>query len=540
VDDPPAAYLVGSSWENEIAMNWRTYALLFILGLVVSLGVASFQSLPGYLDSDYYFVGGLQLVEGKGFTEPFLWNYLDDPGGLPHPSHIYWMPLSSILAAIGMVVTGQHTYAAARLIFILIAACIPPLTAHLALNVTGRRDLSLTSGLLAVFSVYYLPFMPVTDNYGPFMLLGGLIFLLMKTKRWWAYLVMGLLVGLMNLARSDGLLWLGLMGLLVLWLSTMRDEPLKNKIQSFVTFGVLVVLGYFLVMGPWYVRNMMVFGSPMAPGGNRILWLTNYNDTFAFPADQVNMESWLEAGWGAALKVRLWALQMNVMNAFAAQGGILLFPFILIGFWHLRHDIRTRLAGTGWLILLIVMTLIFPLAGARGGFFHAGAAFQTFWWVLAPLGLARLVDVLYRRNILTAEHAGTVFQGMLVLVCVLLSGVILQVRILGTGWQPEEELYIKVEQFLVERGADLDEVAIVRNPAGYYLVSGRPTIVMPPGGPETVLAVAARYNASYFVLEPGGVLEEYQDIYENYESYQGLEYLGEVDGARIYALHPTE
>jgi hypothetical protein len=206
----------------------------------------------------------------------------------------------------------------------------------------------------------------------------------------------------------------------------------------------------------------------------------------------------------------------------------------------MRRDIRARLAGTGWLILLAVMTLVFPLAGARGGFYHAGAAFQPFWWVLAPLGLARLVEVLYRRNILTAEHAGTVFQGMLVLVCVLLSGVILQVRILQSGWQPEEELYIEVEQFLVENGATQDEIAIVRNPAGYYIVSGRPTIVMPPGGPDTVMAVGMRYDASYFVLEPGGILEEYQEIYENYESHQGLKYLGEVDNARIYALHPAE
>jgi hypothetical protein len=129
---------------------------------------------------------------------------------------------------------------------------------------------------------------------------------------------------------------------------------------------------------------------------------------------------------------------------------------------------------------------------------------------------------------------------MLVLVCVLLSGVILQVRILQSGWQPEEELYIEVEQFLVENGATQDEIAIVRNPAGYYIVSGRPTIVMPPGGPDTVMAVGARYGASYFVLEPGGILEEYQEIYENYESHQGLKYLGEVDSVRIYALHPAE
>jgi hypothetical protein len=521
-------------------MNWRTYTFLAFLGLMVAIGVASFQSLPGYLDSDYYYVGGLQLVEGKGFTEPFLWNYLDAPDGLPHPSHTYWLPLSSILAAISMFLTGQHTYAAARLIFILIAACIPPMTARLALDVTGRRSLAMTSGLLAVFSVYYLPFMPVTDNYGPFMLLGGMVFMLVKKERWWAFLLMGLLAGLMNLARSDGLLWLGLLGLLALWRSTETNHSTRDKIRSFIASGFLILIGYLIVMAPWYARNISVFGSPMAPGGNRILWLTNYNDTFAFPADQVNVDAWLEAGWGAALKVRLWALRMNLTNAFAAQGGILLFPFILVGLWSIRHDIRAKLAATGWLILLTVMTLVFPFAGARGGFFHAGAAFQAFWWSLAPLGLSTLVDALYHRKILTAKHAGTVFQGMLVAVCVLLSAVILQVRVLQPGWQPEEELYIDVEQFLVENGARQDEIAIVRNPAGYYIVSRRPTIVMPPGGPDTILALAHHYGASYFFLEPGGILEEYQAMYERFEVNPGLEYLGEVDDARIYAVHPAE
>lgn len=521
-------------------MNWRIYTLLFVLGLAVSLGTASLQDSPGYLDSDYYFVGGMQLVEGKGFTEPFLWNYLDDPVGLPHPSHTYWLPLSSILAAISMFVTGQHTYEAARLIFILLAALVPPVTAALALDVTKQRGLALTSGLLAVFSIYYLPFMPVTDNYAPFMMLGGLIFLLMKKERRWVFFVMGLLTGLMNLARNDGLLWLALVGLLSLLRSFEFERPLKYKIQSFIFSGTLVVLGYMLVMGPWYARNIAVFGSPMAPGGNRILWLTNYNDTFAFPADLVNRDSWLEAGWGAALKVRLWALRMNALNAFAAQGGILLFPFILIGFWQLRHDIRSKIAATGWLILLSAMTLVFPLTGARGGFFHAGAAFQMFWWSLAPLGLSHVVKKLKERKIFTAPHAGTVFQGMLVVVCVLLSGIIIQWRILQSGWHPELQLYNEVEQLLVEQGATPDEIAIVRNPAGYYIVSGRRTLVMPPGGTETILAVASKYGASYFILEPEGVLKEYEQIYEHFDIQPGLEYIGEVDGARIYAIHAAE
>ena len=75
-------------------MTWRIYALLFLLGFSVVFGVAQFQSSPGYMDADYYYATGLVLAEGQGFTEPFLWNYLDNPSGLPHPSHAYWMPMT--------------------------------------------------------------------------------------------------------------------------------------------------------------------------------------------------------------------------------------------------------------------------------------------------------------------------------------------------------------------------------------------------------------------------------------------------------------
>jgi hypothetical protein len=231
---------------------------------------------------------------------------------------------------------------------------------------------------------------------------------------------------------------------------------------------------------------------------------------------------------------------MNILNTFAAQGSILLFPFILIGFWQVRNDIRAKFAATGWLILFVAMTLGFPLIGARGGFFHAGAAFQTYWWSLAPLGLQHFSGILRERNIFTARHSGTVFQGMLVVICALLSGFIIQLRILQPGWQPESQMYEKVEQILVEQGAILDEIAIVRNPALYYIVSGRSTIVMPPGGPDTILALASKYDAAYFILEPEGVLKEYKQLYEQPDIRSELEYIGEVEGAKVYAIHVAE
>ena len=196
-------------------MTFRTYLFLFLFGLAVPVFIAQFQPIPGYLDSDYYFAGGIQLATGKGFTEPYLWNYLDGTTSLPHPSHSYWMPLASIISALGMWLTGQTTYASARLFFLLIAAFIPPLTAALAYTFSQRRDLAIASGLLAIFSVYHAPFVGVTDNFSLFMLFGGLYFLFVtqliqdptRTRNWF---FLGLLSGLMTLSRSDGLLWLGI------------------------------------------------------------------------------------------------------------------------------------------------------------------------------------------------------------------------------------------------------------------------------------------------------------------------------------------
>src|SRR5690349_14538178 len=246
-------------------MNWRHYAFLLAIGFMVPFGISRFQTLPGYMDADYYFSGGVQLAKGHGFTEPYLWNYLDDPTRLPHPSHTYWMPLASIVSALGMWVTGQSTYPAGRLPFILLSACVPLLTAALAFNISRQTRLAMVSGFLSIFSLYYAPFMPVPDNYALFMLLGGAFLFLAPRPEKWIPVALGALAGLMTLARSDGLLWLGLAGLTVMWKYTHKTEGVKNTftewLQLIVPAGFLVILGYLLTMGFWHVRNMNLFGS---------------------------------------------------------------------------------------------------------------------------------------------------------------------------------------------------------------------------------------------------------------------------------------
>ena len=287
-------------------------------------------------------------------------------------------------------------------------------------------------------------------------------------------------------------------------------------------------------MSPWYARNLSTFGSLMAPGGVRALWLTNYNDTFAFPASQLTMQSWLASGWSAILQARLAALRLNLLNAFAAQAGIFLFPFILVGLWQLRKDVRVRFAALAWILLLAAMTLVFPFAGQRGAFFHAGAALQPIWWGLAPVGLDSMI-AFARRKGLFDDRAFVIFRASLVGIAVLMTAVIFAIRVLP-GWEREDGHYAGVEILLVQQGAPREAVIIVRNPPGYNVVTGRPSIALPAGGIPAILAVAARYDARYLVLEPEGTSTELRALYDQPDSNPLFRYLGESDGNRLYEI----
>jgi hypothetical protein len=519
-------------------MTRRDLLLLFLLGLAVPLVIAQFQSLPGYMDADYYFGGGLQLASGKGFTEPYLWNYLDDPAGLPHPSHTYWMPLASLVAAWGMFLGGL-TYAAARLPFLLLAACVPPLTATLALSFSQNRALAFISGLLACFPVYYAPFLPVTDNYAIYMILGGSYFLLLqKEVSSGKFVLLGITSGLMTLARSDGLLWLGVTFLLALW-QARRLNPSAQLRFTFhsLRFILFAILGYLLVMGFWYARNLSLFDSLMAPGTRYALWLTSYNETFAYPPAQISFENWLAAGLDSALNARLTALRLNLLNAFAAQGGIFLFPFIAIGLWQFRRDLRVRVGALAWIGLLFAMTLAFPFAGPRGAFFHAGAALQPLWWSLAPIGLDSVIGSARRRGWFTSQ-AFAVFRGALVALALAMTVLIVYIRVIQPGWETEDGLYVQVEQRMVESGAQPGDIVIARNPPGYYVATGRSAIALPSSGLESVLAVAARYEARYLVLEEKGVTGDLRTLYDAPDANPSFEYLGETDGTKLFEILP--
>lgn len=508
-------------------MTRRAYIILIILALMLQFAVSRLQAVPGYLDADYYYSGGLQLAKGQGFNEPYLWNYLDDPEGIPHPSHGYWFPLASIVSALGMWLTGHANYESGRIFFILLASLVPPLTAALSYRFFQNTAFAWTSGLLAVFPVFHLPFLPVPDNYGIFMIAGGLMFLIADRPRPWFW--MGLFAGFMSLARSDGLLWLALTFLFILW--RVRDE--KLGFVSFIQFCVIAFSGFILVMGPWYIRNLNAFGSIMSPAGSRALWLTTYEETFIYPASKLTIDSWLANGWKSILEIRWWSFTTNIQSVIAAQGHLILFPFIVIGMAKMRKDRRVQLAFTAWMILFFVMSFIFPFAGARGSFFHAGAALQPLLWTLAPFGLEHAVAWARKMNRFN-DHAYVVFRVALVQIVVMLSAWVVWVRVIQEGWDEGELSYPAVERFLIEHGAQPGDSIVVLNSPGYFIMTERPAFSQPYGDVNTLLSLADRYDIRYFAFEPRGRLELLRDLYDNPGNYDQLLYLGEVNEIRIF------
>ena len=527
-------------------MSRRFYFFLFAAGLLVYGLAAAWQNAPGYMDADYYYAGALRLSGGVGLSEPYLWNYLGDPPGLPAPAFAYWMPLVSLLAAVGLKL-GLGWWGA-RLPLLLLAACAPPLAARLAWTLTGATFAARLSGILALFPGFYLAYLGTTDAFAVYMVLGSLFMLLAFETRVGLNLRMaglGALAGLMHLARADGLLWLAAaLGVAIWQLWRLRAGIARPALWVSLA---LPLVGYILVMAPWYARNLQAWGALFPPGNGRALWLVEYEQTMIYPASRLNFSAWLEAGWNAHLADRLEALSSNAQTILAVQGGVVLFPFMAMGAWKLRRSPLVRLGALVWGMTLAAMSLVFPYAGMYGGFFHSGAAVQPLLWALAPVGLeAAVAWTAKQRRWQRGAQVLRFMAALLVITGALLSGGLYAMRVIGSegelehpetwAWHVSPVHYLAVESALVRQGAAPGQVVLVNNPPGYYLASGRPAIVIPYGDENMLLQTAHHYQADYLILEENNPVM-LAELYLRRSELPELEYLGQVGATGLYRIH---
>ena len=505
----------------------RDGLVLFLVALSIRLAVAALIRNPGYMDTAYYAAGAVRLAQGEGFSEPFIWNYLDDPSGIPHPGFLYWMPLPSLLAAPFAALFGGSFFVL-QIPFTILSAGLPVVTYAFARRTTGKRWIAWMAGLTTLFSGFFFSYWTLPETFTPFALFGSLALWLAASRgadrRLPRALAAGALVGLAHLTRADGVLLLPIAALAA-FVSPASDDAQPSLRISRPALGhaALTLLGYCMVMAPWLLRNMVRIGAPLSPAGTQTLWLRTYDDLFCYDCS-LTLRSYL--AWGASniLRSKLWAAGVNLQRFLAENCLIFLLPFTLVGLYRLRRRPPFALATLTLILVYLAHSLAFTFPGPRGGFFHASAALLPFLHTAAGDGLDAAIGWAARRRRWNRRQAQAVFAATAVCLALLLSVYATANKL--EDWRHERETYQQLARWLAEEPSA--GTVMIANPPAFWYHTRHPGVAVPNEGIERLLSAARRYDVSHLVLD------------ENRPQPLGPFYAGEVDDQRLELVATLE
>jgi hypothetical protein len=527
---------------------------------------ATYAMPGGFTDVFYHFNAANRLVSGQGLTDTYLWTYIGAPDKLPAPSHLYWMPLTSLSAALGMaLLNAPGNYAAAQWPFALMFAGVVCTGFWLGGRLGKTRRHAWVAGLLTLFSGFYTRFWGATDTFAPYALVGALCLVFIglalepqssassreneqrPTRRLLYFALAGAFAALGHLTRADGLLLLMVGWAAALWPSRLfarfahregqTDIPVLSLQARLIGVGVMT-LAYLLVMLPWFARNLNALGTPLPVGGTQSIWFREYDDLFNYPPNSTPA-TFFQDGVGTLFSTRLEVLPSNIGTFVAVEGLIIMTPLMLVGLWKRR---RAPLLRGFWLYALgvhLAMTVVFPYPGFRGGLLHSAAALVPWWAALGVVGLDDCVEwMARRRRRWNAGSAKVLFSVALVGIAVFLSMYIALPNRIGAHDTPA--IYQELKNQLPP-----DARVMINDPAQLYYYTGLGGVVLPNEPPDVIPQIASKYGVGYLVLEqvtPDGRASTASSpklwpiLTSNYPFLTPLPL--NVNGYRLYAIHP--
>jgi hypothetical protein len=515
-------------------MMLKQKLLLLLLGMFIAWVSAWWIKAPGYMDADYYFATAKHIASGDGFSEPFVWNFLDHPAEIPHAAFQYWMPMTSFLATLSQMIFGLG-FRAAQLPFIVLTALLPLFSAWIAYKLHEDAQLAWQSGLLASVPGFYLPFFVTTDAFSIYAFLGPFWFLSVvlafKKGQFLRWFIPGILAGIAHLTRADGILFLLLGLFVVIYIPSGKPRAIGGMIS-----------GYLLIMVPWWILNWTMTGTLMAAGTGRILWATTYDELFAYPPEKITFQRWIQSDFGNILMVRIQALWANLKNLLFVNGVIFLSPLMFIGAWNQRRTMLLRLVFFYLILLLLLMSFVFPFAGSRGGFFHSSTAVMPILWVFAPLGLKIAIDKGVEIRNWQREQAMGIFVPATFILAAVVTLALLWTRAVGAdyfnpGWSSEARIYEEAAHWFEERGVEQTVVA-VNNPPGFYAQSKLQAVVIPDGDEDTLRLVVDQFEVEWVLLDsnyPAGLKELYEDP-QSSDWLELVDTLEKMQGMKIFVF----
>ena len=491
----------------------RIPVALYLVALVARAISAVGFPHPGYPDSAYYIDVAREIAAGNGLSVPFVWVFAEVGGRipldpvLPVASNAHWMPLASFVQVPFILVLGP-TVLASTLPFLLIGALAAPLTWAIGRDAGLRPPMAVAAGILAAIPGFSLVFMPQQDNFALIeVLTAGALFLASRGLRGdgRAFVVAGLLAGLATLARTDAGLILVVLGLAFLWdrwrtrrgFGTGPPRPARISVRA----AAGAVAAWLLVMGPWFARQLAVFGtiSPSSASG-KVLWIRDFSEwnditTPASPAHFFGM------GLGPLLESRVVALGEAVTIFTVIGASLVLLPFMAYGAWRRCRDVRfgPALAYAG--LFLVVSVLLFAPHVPGGMFIHSGIGLLPHAFVLAVEAIVALAGWLATRG--RARNPERIASILVVLV-IAYAGVasVVGVQSAQLGWAERLGRMQAAADAIDGTGALPDERIMALDVSGYRYLAGRTGVVAVNDPLETIAEVGRAYDIRWLIVEP--------------------------------------
>lgn len=496
----------------------RTALLLYVLAVVVRTACMIVFPDPAYADSSYYVEVARSLASGRGLSVDFVWIFAEVGGTLPaNPvlpvaSNAHWLPLASFIQAPFVAILGATAFASA-VPMVLIGSLAAPLTLAIARDVGASRPVQLGAAVMAAVPAAGTVFMAQPENFAIFQpLVAATLWLAARGLRGdvRAYAVAGLLVGVASLARNDAFLLGGAVGL-VFVIDRVRSRRSGHP-PALPVMAAVACFGLFLaVVGPWWVRQIAVFGSisPTASGG-QALWLTDYRQWNSTTAT-TTFAAFMAQGWATILDTRLTGLVGSLANYAVLISSIILLPLIPIGAWARRRSDDFLPFFLFFAILLAGATIIFPLHVPGGAFIHTAVGLGPHSYILGAEGVAVVVGwVAARRPAWDPRIATPLFTWAVV--AFVAGSAALYAPVVWGSWEdsraPRQALAAELDRL----GVPVTDRLMTIDAAGFKYWTGRGGVVSPDDPLDRIEAVARGYDIRWLALERRAIVEALRPV----------------------------
>jgi hypothetical protein len=496
---------------------------LYLLALVGRLALVAGFPDPAYPDSFYYVDVARQLAAGHGFSIDVVWVFAEVGGRipadavLPIASNAHWMPLASLVQVPFIWLLGPNAFASA-LPFALIGAVAAPLAWLIARDVGAPSFVGIGAGVLTALPALSFVYMAQPDNFSLYQpLVAGALLLAARGLRGSppSFALAGLLAGIATLSRNDGLLVMAVLGAVFLW-DRLRARvaaagsptrpaqvPLAAALGAVALFAVVVV--------PWYLRQMAVFGtlSPSTASG-KVLFIRDIGEwnSITTPA---TLDHLLGLGIGPLLLTRVGGLIAALFIFSILVGVLVLIPPLVVGAWHRRRDVGFG-PYFGYATLLFAFSALLSAVHVPGGtFIHSAVALVPHGYVLALWGIVAATAWIARHRAgWGAETAGRVLVGGAVAFGVI-AAVAGSFAVHG-GWDVKRTRMQAVTSALDDAGAPISDRVMAIDASGIRYWSGHPGVVLVNDPLATVEEVARAYDIRWLVLERADSVPATQEI----------------------------